>query len=105
MLPKWFVCLIMGTINPLTFGEAPIVFVDKIPPITTKPTTKLRGGLEKECNCAGVVCFGEMSFGFDGISINFGAISRRFATRRFTQMKQISQTWLYLIFIEVPAGD
>ena len=22
MLPKWFVCLIMGTINPLTFGEA-----------------------------------------------------------------------------------
>jgi hypothetical protein len=34
-----------------------------------------------------------MSFGFDGISINFGAISRRFATRRFTQMKQISQIY------------
>ena len=34
----------------------------------------------------------------EGFAFDFGAMSRRFATRRFTQMKQISQIWLYLKF-------
>ena len=48
-------------------------------------------------NCAELFGFGAISFDLCAISFHLDAISCRYATRRFTQMKQISQIFLCVL--------